>query len=182
MKKALLIIDIQNDFCDGGPMSHNKSFEIIPEINSIRDNYDLVIFIKKSLQSNHSIFKNYGGQYPSHCIEGTHGCELHDNIIVKEDDIIISRGTLQKYDSNSAFYDAEDINKQTRLKYILQINNIKELFFCGNGLERCIFSTIMDAYNYRYKCYVIKDAVSYMNKEKYEQNIKYLINLGLEFV
>ena len=47
MKKALLIIDMQNDFCDGGPMSHNMSFEIIPEINSILDNYDLVIFIKK---------------------------------------------------------------------------------------------------------------------------------------
>ena len=182
MKRALLIIDMQNDFCDGGPMAHNNSFEIIPEINRIRDNYDLIIFIKKSLQSNHSSFKNFGGSFPSHCIDGTYGCEIQSNIIVKGDDITILRGTLQKYDSNSAFYDAEDINKPTRLKYILQINNIKELYFCGNGLERCIFSTIMDACNFRFKCYVINDAVSYMNKEKYDNSLTYLNNLGIEFI
>ena len=182
MKKALLVIDMQYDCCEGGPMSHYNSLTLIPKINRIRDSYDIIIFIKKQYQFNHSSFKKYGGKFPKHCVEDTPGAELHKDLIIKEDDIIVCRGTLQKYNSNSAFYDAEDIEKETRLKYILYINSIKELYFCGNGIDTCIFSTAIDAINNRFKCYVIRDAVSYIDKEKAEKCVKYLINLGVDIL
>ena len=121
MKNALIIIDMQYDFCEGGIIPYQKSLDIIPIINRIRDNYDFIIFIKDHHPENHCSFKEYGGIFPKHCIENSYGCRLHDDLILKNDDLIISRGSLQKYDSNSAFYDAEEINKNTKLKNFLII-------------------------------------------------------------
>ena len=173
---------MQYDCCDGGPMAHYNSLAIIPTINRIRNDYDIVIFVKRHYQFNHSCFKHYGGKYPKHCVEDTDGAELHKDLIIKENDIVVCRGTLQKYNSNSAFYDAEDVEKETILKYVLHVNNVKELYFCGNGIDNCIFSTIIDAVNSRFKCYVVKDAVSYIDKEKAEKCLNYLGSLGIGFV
>lgn len=176
---ALIIMDMQYDYCDGGPLAHNKSLLIIPQINRIRNDYDMVIFIKKRLQSNHSIFKYYGGTLPVHCVDGTNGEKLHGDLIINPTDIIIHRCSLQKYDSNSAFYDAESINKLTRLKQILQSNHITKLYFCGNGMDNSIFSTIIDAINFKYKCYILQDIVASIDPNKSDECIAYLQPLGI---
>lgn len=182
MKSALLVMDMQYDFCESGPMAHEGSLAIIPLINRLRDNYDYVIFIVKQLQFNHSIFEKYGGLYPEHCVKGTNGIRIHDDLIVKTDDIIINRGTLQKYDSNSAFYNADAIGKPSRLKQILLAYNIQNLYFCGNGLDNVIYSTIIDAINNKYKCYIIENAVTYLNEEKIEKCLNYLGTLDVDTV
>lgn len=182
MKTALIIMDMQYDFCEGGIFPHDKSLVIIPRINRMRDKYDFVIFTKKQLQHNHSTFKLYGGNYPPHCVINTTGEKLHDDLIIKTDDIIINRGTLQKYDSNTAFYDAESIDKVTRLKQILQAHKITTLYFCGNGIDNSIYSTVIDAINNKYKCYIISNAITCINDKKMHECIKYLETLGVELV
>jgi nicotinamidase/pyrazinamidase len=182
MKSALIVMDMQYDFCEGGIISHDKSLLIIPRINRMRDNYDSVIFTKKQLQHNHSTFKSYGGIYPPHCVLNTIGEKLHDDLIIKTNDIIINRGTLQKYDSNSAFYDAEAIEKVTRLKQILKANKIETLYFCGNGMDNSIYSTIIDAINNKYKCYIVINAVTCTDNKKMVECIKYLKTLGVETI
>src|SRR5438045_2922284 len=122
MKTSLIIVNMQYDFCDGGPISYNKSLEIIPLINRIRDEYDKVIFIIDNHPENHSSFKKYGGTYPIHCVENTYGWKIHNDLIIKQEDLIINKGSLQKYDSDSAFYEAESINKESKLKNFLIIN------------------------------------------------------------
>jgi nicotinamidase/pyrazinamidase len=182
MKSALIIMDMQYDFCESGVIPHDKSLLIIPRINRMRDKYDLIIFVKKQLQHNHSIFKAYGGTYPVHCVVETNGENIHDDLIIKTDDIIINRGTLQKYDSNSAFYDAEVISKETRLKQILKAHNIKNLFFCGNGMETSIYSTIIDAINSQYKCTVISNTTTYIDANKMNICVEYLKTLNVQFI
>ncbi|QKF94392.1 isochorismatase [Fadolivirus algeromassiliense] len=179
---ALVIIDMQYDLCNGGPLAFERSLNIIPIINRIRDEYDHIIFVKRSYPDNHSTFKQYGGKHPKHCVNGTDGEKIHNDIIMSINDTIIARGNLQKYGSSSAFYDAEDIERETRLKPILKINNIKKLYFCGNDFENTIFSTIMDAIKFNYKCCVIKDAITYNDKEKMEKTIEYLKKLNVEII
>lgn len=182
MKSALIIMDMQYDFCDGGILPHDKSLLIIPRINRLRDRYDFVFFLKKSLQYNHSIFKEYGGDLHSHCVSGTNGERLHDDLIIKPDDVVIHRGTLQKYNSNSGFYDAEAIYKDTRFKQILRAHDIQNLYFCGNGMDSSIYSTIIDGINNKYKCYVIRTAVTCFDEEKMKECIDYLHTLNVEFI
>lgn len=182
MKTALIIVCMQNDFCNGGSMAFENALEIIPIINRTRDNYDYTIFIKKTYPDNHAIFKEYGGKLPKHCIENTYGQKIHDDIIIKNTDYIINIGCLQKYDSNSAFFEAEDIEKETKLKTILDMNDIKNLYFCGNDMEKVIFSTIMDAINRRYKCYIVENSITFNNKEKSQKLLDYLSMLKIECV
>ncbi len=176
---ALIIMDMQYDYCNGGPLAHDKSLLIIPQINRIRNTYNLIIFTKKRLQSNHSIFKYYGGSFPIHCVDNTNGEKLHGDLLITPTDIIIHRCSLQQYDSNSAFYDAESINKPTRLKQILQSNHITDLHFCGNGMDNSIFSTIIDAINYKYKCHILKDIIASIDSNKCDECIAYLLSLGV---
>lgn len=180
--KALIIMDMQNDFCDGGPIPHIGSLEIIPKINKIREDFQHVYLIRELHQENHSSFKEQGGKLPSHCIENTFGCELNHHLDIKKNDIIISRGTLQKFDSNSAFYVAEDINKETNLRHLLKINNIKELYFCGIGMDVGIFSTILDAINFQYNCHIYTDCIAFLDEVKCKKNLQYLESLNVELM
>lgn len=176
MKTALIIVDMQYDYCDGGPLPHDNSISIIPTINRIRNDYDHVIFLTKQLQFNHSCFKLYGGVHPSHVVKGTDGQKIHDDLIIKDNDIIITRGSLQKYDSSTGFYDAESIKKETKLKQTLNMHNIDKLYFCGNGIDSSIYSTIIDAVNNNFECYIIEDAITYMDKNEKDKCITYLNN------
>jgi nicotinamidase/pyrazinamidase len=179
---ALIIMDMQNDFCNGSPLANTKSLKIIPIINKLKEKFKYVFLTKEQHQSNHSSFKKFGGKYPSHCVENTKGNEFNEYLNISKDDIIIERGMLQKFDSSSAFYDAEEIKKKTNLRNILKINNINKLYFCGMNADTSMFSTIMDAINYKYKCYVYADAIAYADEDMYIKRIEYLTKLGIFFL
>lgn len=179
---ALIIVTMQYDFCNGGPLANEKSLQIIPKINRIRDDYDHIIFLKKSHQHNHSSFKLHGGTIQKHCMIDTHGWEIHNDIILKENDIIIEFGTLQKYNSMSGFYDADSINKETKLKNCLKNKNIKKIYWCGTMMETYLYSTIMDALNYRYECYLVCDAYGYIDQKESKNAVQFLENLGVIIV
>lgn len=182
MRKALIIVDMQNDYCEGGSMAYKKSLKIIPKINRLRDDFPFVIFTRDLHSENHCSFKQNGGKYPKHCIQGTYGSDIHKDIISKFDDIIINKGTLTEYDSDSIFYDASDIDKLTKLKNLLLVNKITDLYFCGNGLESNIFSSIIDAINFKFKCHIIINCVTYLNKIKAVECINYLKNLDVSII
>jgi nicotinamidase/pyrazinamidase len=179
---ALIIIDIQNDFCNGGPMANTKSIKIIPLINKIKKKFKHVFITRKLHQSNHSSFKEHGGKYPHYCVENTQGANFNEYFEIDENDIVITRGTLQKFDSESAFYDAEEIDKSTNLRSLLQVNNINNLYFCGLNMDTSMFSTIIDAFTYKYMCHVYIEAIGYIDEDMYINKIEYLTKLGINFV
>ncbi|ARF10116.1 isochorismatase [Indivirus ILV1] len=179
---ALIIMDMQNDFCVGGPISHEKSLEIIPLINKLRDEFKYIFLTRKLYQENHSSFRNYGGKMHEHCVKDTYGSNFNPYLNITPNDMVITRGTLQKFDSNSAFYDADDIRKETNFHHLLQINGIHELYFCGIGMDSSIFATVLDAINLKYKCYVYQECVAYSNKSIYEKYTMYLESVGVKFI
>lgn len=179
---ALLVIDMQNDFLDGGPMATEDSFEIISTINRIRDSFQTVIFTKDWHPNNHSSFKNFGGQYNPHCIQETVGAEIHQFVKTTDNDAFVYKGTFQKYEPYSAFYNAKDIGKQTNLNEIIKANNVNNLYICGIGFDGCIFATALDCIKFGYKCTIIEDAVSYFDKKNYENAKKFLESMNISFI
>lgn len=176
--KALIIMDMQNDFSIYGPIPHEKSLDIIPIINQLRGEFKIVFLIIEEHQENHSSFK----KYPPHCIADQKGSEFIPHLDILDTDIIIKRGTLQKYSSTSAFYDAEDIQKETNFRNILQMNNITDLYFCGISMDKSIFSTVLDAINFKYNCYLYKNAIAYSNINLYNKNIAFLEKLEVTII
>jgi nicotinamidase/pyrazinamidase len=147
--KALLIIDLQNDFLPGGALPAPEGNKIIPVINRIMDQFDLVIASRDWHPDNTTHFE----RWPPHCIRGTEGAAPPDSFQTVELKKIFLKGTENKDDGYSAF-DATNENLDDYLKQ----HNISRLFVAGLTIEYCIRATVLDALKYGYHTYVIKDA------------------------
>ena len=185
-KSALLVIDVQNDFCSGGTIEVPNSLNIIPIINRIRDKFDIVIFSKDWHPSDHMSFECNGGKWNTHCVQDTDGANLHPGLDVDKDrDFIVHKGTNAEYDAYSAFYDSKEIGKKSTLYKILENNNIGGFYVCGIAAEYGVYSTLLDGVKDRnsgYKCYLIEDATIGFDDEKIKKCFHQLQRLGVRII
>lgn len=149
MKKALLIVDVQNDFCPGGSLAAPAGNDIIPVINTIMDKFDLVIASKDWHPDKTVHFE----KWPVHCVRATPGAAFHPGLDTTKIDEVVLKGTSNSDDGYSAF---EATNND--LDFLLKKNKITEIFVCGLTTEYCVKSTALDAFNAGFKVYVITDA------------------------
>lgn len=185
-KSALLIVDVQNDFCSGGTYEVPRSLTIIPIINRIKDKFDVTIFSKDWHPVDHVSFKGNGGKCPKHCVQYTDGANLHPGLDIDKDrDFIVHKGTNPKYDAYSAFYDSKEIGSRSILYKILEENNITSFFVCGIAAEHGVYSTLLDGIKDRksgYKCYLIKDATVGFDEDKIQKCFSHLQKLGVRII
>lgn len=161
MKKALIIVDMQNDFCQGGALEVPNANDIIPYINSLtaQNHYDEIILTQdfhpanhKSFASNNdkkvgeSIILNGTSQFmwPDHCIQGTFGAEFHKDLDISKVTKIIQKGTDPEVDSYSGFQDNNQSSK-TELDDYLKSKNIELVEIVGLALDYCVKYTCLDA-------------------------------------
>ena len=141
--KTLLVVDAQKDFMPGGTLAVPKGDEIVPYINKIRNNYDLIIWTKDSHPVNHCSFKDNGGIWPVHCVEMSSGSLLHTDLKRKDGEYIVTKGRNSKFDSYSAFID--EGGEATGLANLLRKLGVTDLDICGLATEYCVKFTVMDA-------------------------------------
>lgn len=175
---ALIIMHLQNDYLDCGSIGIPNSLEIIPIINRLKQKFKVVIFVKDCHPFDHISFQTQ----PKHCIKNTKGVEIHKGVDICSSDYIIHKGLLTLYDSDSAFYDAQIIQKETKLNSILETNNIKNVYICGLTFENEIFSTALDCTKFRYKTYVILDAVCCKNASNQNKVLNFIKTIGVNIV
>jgi nicotinamidase/pyrazinamidase len=160
-KKALLVVDIQNDFCPGGALSVPGGDKIIPVLNKY-----IKLFSKKGFpvfasrdwhpkKTKH--FKKHGGVWPSHCVHGTKGAAFHPKLKLPKNAIMLYKGMDPKKDSYSCFhaYNSDDV----RFNKVLRNMGIKEIFIGGLATDYCVRWTAKDALKRGYKIRVLLDAV-----------------------
>lgn len=174
-KSALIIVDVQNDFCEGGSLAVGGSLEIIPVINKLREDklFDVIITTRDYHQADHVSFaENHPGEklftkiiveetgreqmmWPTHCVVGTPGCEYHQDLVVKKTDKEILKGTVKMVESYSGF---GGDGEETGLNKYLKQQGIKQVFSVGLAYDYCVGSTAVDAAKNGYKSYLINDA------------------------
>lgn len=147
--KALLIVDVQNDFCPGGALASPKGDTIVPVINKLLGKFDLVVASKDW----HPIESVHFEKWPKHCVHGTVGAEFHPDLQENRFDKVLVKGTGNKDDGYSAF---EATNEN--LAEFLRKNKIGSLYICGLTIEYCVKTTVLDAIKYGFETYLIKDA------------------------
>jgi len=103
-KRALIVINLQNDYCEGGPMAVKGALNIVPIVNRIKNNFDLVIFTRDWHPENHCTFINYGGNIQPHCIKESKGAELNSALELSNNYYYTYKETEPEYESNSVFY------------------------------------------------------------------------------
>ncbi len=181
-KKALLIVDVQNDFCPGGALGIKDGDEIIPAINKYIKIFaakKLPIFASRDWHPKKTThFKKFGGVWPVHCVQGTKGAEFHPKLKLPKEAILLYKGMDPGKDSYSAFQ-AQTQNGMS-LANLLKILDMKELYIAGLATDYCVKFTTHDAIRQGFKVKILLDAIKGVNlKPNDSENvIREMVKIG----
>ena len=172
MTAALLVIDVQNDFCPGGALAVPGGNEIVPGINNLMSEFNDIILTQDWHPAGHSSFASghpgkdafdtvemdYGEQvlWPDHCVQGSHGGAFHPGLDTTPAHLIIRKGMSLNIDSYSAFFE-NDRSTHTGLDGYLQTRGITELVMVGLATDFCVQFSALDAAKLGYKATVRRD-------------------------
>lgn len=171
--KALIIVDVQNDFCPEGALAVPEGDKIIPIINKLSGKFKKTVATQDWHPEGHISFAvNHPGKkvydvieykgieqvlWPNHCVQGTPGAEFHPDLDTEKVDLILRKGSNPEIDSYSAFQE-NDKKTLTGLEGYLKFLNVKQTYFCGLALDYCVFYSAMDSKQLGFETYVIIDA------------------------
>ena len=160
MTHALIVIDVQNDFCPGGALEVPQGDEILRGINALMPEFDAVVLTQDWHPAGHSSFASshdgnvpyevvtmpYGPQvlWPDHCIQGSIGAQFHPDLQTDRADLIIRKGYNPDIDSYSAFFE-NDHSTPTGLEGYLRTRGIERLTMVGLALDFCVNFSAVDA-------------------------------------
>jgi len=194
----LLVIDLQNDFCPGGSLAVPEGDKIVPVINKIMDKFYKVVATQDWHPKNHVSFASTHNKqlyetieinnilqtlWPEHCVQGSHGAELHKDLDIRKIDLILRKGTDPQIDSYSAFLE-NDKQTKTGLDGYLRSLDIKKVYVCGLALDYCVYYTACDAVKFGFETYVIIDATKGVDvpKGNIEKTVQHMKSLGVKIV
>ena len=178
MKRALRLVDIQNDFLPGGALAGPEGDAILPVVNAIQDRFDLVVATQDFHPADHGSFASNhatGGLYevvdlngldqvlwPDHCVQGTAGVEFSPELNMDRVEHVFPKGTDTGIDSYSGFFD-NGRRKSTGLGDYLQEQGVDEVYVVGLATDYCVKATAMDAASLGFATTVVSDAVRGVN-------------------
>ena len=195
--KTLIVIDAQNDFMPGGSLAVLDGNKIVPIINRIQDQFDLVVASQDwhpqdhiSFASNHpgkNIFDEIEihGQpqtlWPDHCVQNTEGALFHPDLQTARWEAIFRKGTDPGIDSYSAFYD-NGHKKSTGLTGYLKEKGATQIYICGLAADICVYYSIYDALKEGFAVFLIDDASKPINQDTYHSQKEELTDLGVQII
>jgi len=164
---ALLIVDVQNDFCPGGALAAPGGAAIVPALNRYLADaraHGLAIYASRDWHPPTTThFQEYGGRWPPHCVQGTTGAAFHPDLALTPDTIVISKGDVADREGYSAFDGHTDENRP--LADDLRARHIDEVFVGGIATDYCVKETVLDALKQRFRVTVLSDAVTGIDVE-----------------
>lgn len=176
-KKALLVVDVQNDFCPGGALGVREGDQIIPTVNKYVDLFlknRLPVFVSRDWHpEDTSHFKSAGGPWPRHCVQNTHGAEFHPDFKVPGKTIILSKGTNPNLDGYSVFEAHDSQNKS--FNQLLTEMGVEELYIAGIATDYCVKMTSLDAFQYGLKVNVLTDAIKGVDRQDSQRAIDEIV-------
>lgn len=191
--KALIIVDMQNDFTSGGALAVPGGDEIIPVVNSLQRKFDLVIATQdwhpqghKSFASSHPGKKVFDKislagldqiLWPDHCVQGTHGAGFHPLLDTKAIEAVFRKGIDPGIDSYSGFYD-NGHRKNTGLSGYLRERKVESVFVCGLAGDYCVYYTAKDAILEGFRTSIVEDATRSISAEGFESAGIDIVALG----
>lgn len=164
-RRALLVVDVQRDFCPRGALGVRGGDKVIPVLNKYIDYFrknKLPVFLSRDWHPKKtSHFKKFGGDWPAHCIQDTKGAEFHAKLKIPKEAFLIYKGMVPDKDSYSAFQ-AEDKYRNS-LGNLLKILKVEELYIAGLATDYCVRFSARDAIKQGYKVRILTDAIKGVN-------------------
>lgn len=198
MIESLIIIDVQNDFCEGGALAVPKGEAIVPIINKLLPRYSLRVFTQDwhcvghdSFASSHkgkspydTIDLSYGEQvlWPDHCVQGSHGAEFHKDLHSDASELIIRKGFRKNIDSYSAFLE-NDKQTETGLSGYLRNLGVGKIILAGLALDFCVRYSALDGRKQGFEVSVVENACRAIDLDgSHKEALQEMQQAGVEFI
>jgi len=176
---ALLVVDVQNDFCPDGALPIPEGDAVVPAVNpwiqAATDNNLLVLFSRDFHPFFHPSFIPQGGQWPIHCLQDTWGSRFHPQLSVPESGIVVTKGVRFDQDQNSAF-------DQTGLEQLLSRQQVSTIWVAGLALDVCVQATVLDARKLGFSVKLLVQATRAVSAESGEAALQRLQQAGTELI
>ncbi len=152
MSSALLIVDAQHDFLPGGALAVPDGDAVLAALVAAAATVDLVVASRDAHPADHCSFAAHGGIWPPHCVEGTHGAELHPDIAALTPDIVVEKATEPDRDAYSVF-------DGTGLADALRARGVDRLVVGGLATDYCVRASVLDALREGFAVTVLADGI-----------------------
>lgn len=176
--KALLVVDVQNDFFEDGSLPVPDSYQIIPVINNLIEIFDFKVFTQDWHPPNHKSFaSNHPGKevfdviklngidqilWPDHCVQESQGSQFQEDIKIPGDAPVFKKGKDPEVDSYSGFFDNKK-GHSTGLGDFLKEKGVDEVFICGLAADVCVKFTALDSVELGFQTNLIADGTAAVN-------------------
>jgi nicotinamidase/pyrazinamidase len=170
---ALIVVDVQNDFCPGGALAVERGDEVVPLINALAPRFRVVVATQDWHPADHASFAvnhagaepfsmtemPYGPQvlWPAHCVQGSRGADFHPELKLDRADLVIRKGFDPRIDSYSAFYE-NDRTTPTGLAGYLRERGVTRVWLAGLATDFCVHYSALDAAGHGFGVTVVEDA------------------------
>ena len=158
---ALILVDIQNDFCPGGALAVTEGDQIVPVVNRLIPEFPLVISTMDWHPANHVSFKQQGGPWPPHCVQGTAGADIHPGLNISAAVNSFRKASSPEKDDYSEFEGRDDRGRG--LDDFLKSRGVQRLYVAGLATDYCVLETVLDGIRYGYEVYPVTDAMRAVN-------------------
>ncbi len=152
---ALIVVDVQNDFCPGGALAVADADPILPELNrwieAAEHDGALIVISRDWHPPDHSSFRERGGPWPPHCVQDTEGAAFHSSLRLPAGTVILSKGTDPEREAYSAF-------DGTGLAERLRAREVQRVWVGGLALDYCVKATVLDARRAGFETHLIEPA------------------------
>jgi len=151
-RDALIVVDVQRDFCPGGALAVPEGDRVVPVINRLLHRpWRLRVATRDWHPSNHCSFREQGGPWPSHCVAESPGAAFHPDLDLSRVDWVVSKATAPEAEAYSGF-------QGTDLASRLRERGVTRVFVCGLATDYCVKQTALDARRAGFETVVLEDA------------------------
>lgn len=170
--RALILVDIQNDFCPGGALAVSDGDAVVPVANKLIERFELVVATQDWHPPNHKSFASQNEgiaigdsfslngmeqiAWPDHCIFETHGAAFHSELYTQMIEMVFPKGLNPSIDSYSGFFD-NDQQSATGLGDYLKSKNVEQVYVLGLATDYCVKFTALDAVKLGFKTFLVTD-------------------------
>lgn len=189
--KALVVVDMLYDFIDGSLACQNADNAIVNTLKFIDihtkgqggEDYEIldtfpILFIRDHHPADHSSFKEQGGIWPSHCVAGTHGGEIHEALKpYASEELTFDKGCNKAIEQYSGF---EGVNSaEQSLGEILELLDTTDVYVCGIATEYCVRNTAEDLQKAGFKVHLLSDCLAYVDENGHRQALEEMAQNGI---
>ncbi|HYZ92124.1 MAG TPA: nicotinamidase [Actinomycetota bacterium] len=151
-RDALIVVDVQNDFCPGGALAVPSGDDVVGVINGVMPLFGYVVATQDFHPPGHSSFTEQGGPWPVHCVQGTPGADFHARLQLESVDEVVQKGTDPQTDGYSGF-------AGTDLAERLGARGVRRVFVAGLATDYCVRATAIEAIENGFDAVVLTDGI-----------------------